>query len=313
MTRGRPGLVGVAALGALALGCLERNGLMVNPAAHPRGTGGAPVAGADPDRAGGRGGEGGAAGEGGQGGEGGEAGEGGAGDAGAGATEADGGGVQPGGGQPADAGPGPDIAASTVPDDRLASKASCPEDPALLLCLRFEKALLDESAPSAQLSGEPLVYEAGPTGMAVRGGAETLVRADSGVGSVGKAFTAEAWLRVDRFPAAGQRAGVIDKQLHFGLFVLPGGDVACSAYGATATAKGVVVLGEWLSAACSAEGNTLKVWINGISRDEAGYLLPLTLGPESVSIGCNQPKGDPLYGLIDNVRVWSRGGPAPPH
>jgi hypothetical protein len=195
---------------------------------------------------------------------------------------------------------------SPDPNAALARKGSCPDGEALLLCLSFEQQLIDEAMPSAQLTGEPLVYEAGPTGMAVRAGAETLVRADRGVGAVGKSFTAEAWMRVDRFPEAGQRAGVIDKQSHFGLFVQPGGDVTCAAYGATATARKAAAVGEWLSAACTADGNTLTIFINGVSRDEATFLLPLNLGPDALAIGSNQPAGDPIYGLIDNVRVWNR-------
>jgi hypothetical protein len=285
----------VVAIGALTLACLQREGLMVAPD-RARATGGTAGTRAS--------GSGGAAGQNAGQGQGEGEGEGEGGEAGGSAGGADG----TGGSQmaPADAGAPATDAGASASEEALARKASCPQDEDLRLCLRFEKTLEDESLPPAHLVGEPLVYEAGPTGMAVRAGAESLVRADKDLGTVGKDFTAEAWVRVDRFPEAGQRAGVIDKQLHFGLFILPGGDVACTAYGATATAKGALTQGQWAAAACRAQDGALTVWIDGVSRDQASFLIPLSLGPEKLSIGSNHPSGDPLYGLLDNVRVWTR-------
>jgi hypothetical protein len=126
-------------------------------------------------------------------------------------------------------------------------------------------------------------------------------------GLAGAAVTLEAWVQPEQLPAAGQRAGIIDRDGHYGLFLLPGGDVGCSRNGTMVTVPAGVRPGEWSSIACAASASEIAVWVNGARRG-AGPSADGAAGPASspVSVGSNSPSGDNLQGLIDNVRIWTR-------
>ena len=113
-------------------------------------------------------------------------------------------------------------------------------------------------------------------------------------------------MRPEGLPSGTQRAGVMDKQGHFGLFVLPGGDVVCYSQGAMATAPSAASAGQWVSASCTVGGGTVGVWINGVRRATArpGQRAP-PVGEPAIAVGSNSPTGDSFNGLLDNVRVWS--------
>ncbi len=201
----------------------------------------------------------------------------------------------------------PDTAIDTAPDRApdTGPVATCPGDSSLLLCLRFEGALVDESAPAATVTGSNLGYQSGTDSQAIRLASSSLLRAAAGWGSFASAFTLEVWIRPDRLPSSGDRMGLFDAEGRFGLFLLPGGGVSCSSPGGEAIAAGVVSAGRWSAVACTASGSTLTLWIDGQAEDQA-YFDGLSSGsPAALAIGGNLPSGDPFEGMIDNVRVWS--------
>jgi hypothetical protein len=206
----------------------------------------------------------------------------------------------------------PDRPADTAPDttpDRAPDTgpaASCPTgDPSLLLCLRFEGSLADESSPAATVTGSNITFESGIDTLAARLGTASLLRAAQGWGAVDTVFTLEAWIRPDRLPGAGDRMGIIDSEAHFGIFLLPGGTISCSSSGGEATASAAAAAGRWTAVACTASANTLVLWIDGVARDQAPMDGNSNGTPSTLGIGGNLPSGDPWEGLIDNVRVWS--------
>jgi hypothetical protein len=200
-----------------------------------------------------------------------------------------------------DAAPAVDTQPSTPPP----SMPACPTDPALLLCLDFEGAVRDMSEPPAPVTVRAVSFEAGPSGQAGRVSGDSQITLASGVGLGGGPFTVEAWLRPDSLPTGAGRAGVIDKQGHFGLFVLPGGNVTCYSQGAMATAAGVARAGQWLSATCTVGGGSVGIWINGVRRATAAQASGSPPGEPAIAVGSNSPTGDPFIGLLDNVRVWA--------
>ena len=190
------------------------------------------------------------------------------------------------------------------------NKGVCPTgDNALLLCLRFEGSLADESPPAANVSGN-VSYEAGVADLAARVGPASVIRASAGWGTVGNTFTLEAWVRPDRLPTGGQRMGVMDEETRFGMFILSGGTLACSSAGETVTVPGAVRVGQWSAVTCTTSANTIAAWVDGVQRNQ-GVLNGNPAGTANLAIGSNNPSGDAFEGLMDNVRVWNtvRTGP----
>ena len=201
-----------------------------------------------------------------------------------------------------------DTAVDTTPDRTpdTGPTASCPTDePSLRLCLRFEGSLVDESAPAATVTGNNVTFAPGIDQQAARLGTSSVLRAASGWGTLDTVFTLEAWIRPDRLPTGGERMGILDEDAHFGMFLLPGGEVRCSSSGGEAVASAAVAVGRWTAIACTASANNLVLWIDGVAQDQAQMDGNSNGTPTTLGIGGNLPSGDPLEGLIDNVRVWS--------
>jgi hypothetical protein len=204
----------------------------------------------------------------------------------------------------------PDVTVADTPMPGV--KGVCPtSESSLLLCLRFEGSLADESAPPANVTGNNLSYETGPSDLAVRVGTASVIRASQGWGNVGNTFTLEAWIRPDRLPTGSQRMGLLDEETHFGMFILPGGNLACYSAGATVSVPGAVRVGQWTAVTCTASSSTLVAWVDGLQRNQGSLDGNPAGGTVNLAIGSNNPSGDPFEGLMDNVRVWNtvRTGP----
>ena len=213
---------------------------------------------------------------------------------------------------------GPDRPPDTPPDtapDRAADTSlagACPTgNAALLICLSFEGSLVDPSEPRATVTGSNIAFEAGISDVAVRMGTSSVIRVGAGWGSIPGDFTLEAWVRPDRLPTGDQRMAVLDEESHFGLFVYPGGRVVCSSTGAEVEAQNAVAVGAWTGLACTASGDTLVLWVNGVARDQQQTDGMSNGGTSALGIGGNLPSGDPFEGSIDNVRVWNQTRTAP--
>ena len=184
----------------------------------------------------------------------------------------------------------------------------CQPQAELRLCLSFEGAVADLSSERLSLVARQVAFEPGPSGQAARLGAQSSLTISDGLGALtANQMTLEAWVRPERLPAGAERAGIIDRDGHYGLFLLAGGDVGCSVNGAAVIAQAGLRAGEWSSVACTVSGQSMSVWINGTRRAEAAAGAR-TMGPVSspISIGSNSPSGENLEGLLDNVRIWTR-------
>jgi hypothetical protein len=206
---------------------------------------------------------------------------------------------------PPDAAVSPDVGLPPPPDASVA----CPRgDPALVLCLAFEGQVVDESPGALAVDVRQVGFAPGLDGHAVALGEQSAISVAQKLALFDEPNkTLEAWVRPDRLPGVGQRAGVIDRDGHFGLFVLPGGDVTCSNGGVHVTAPAAVAAGSWTSLACTLTAARLALWIDGVSPASAavGLRLPGSLWA-SVSVGSNNPAGDHFIGQLDNVRIWTR-------
>jgi hypothetical protein len=176
-------------------------------------------------------------------------------------------------------------------------------DPSLVLCMRFEDDLTDEAhAQTPIVAGTP-TFITGKSGKAVLLGASTSIHIADNPAWTYTTLTYEAWIRPDAIPAAGARAGLLDKDNSFGVFLNPGGIVSCVLSG-TASAN-VAVQGQWVHIACVDDGTTTKLYADGIEKVSVSA-APLGTTTAVAAIGGNSPSGDPLTGAMDTLRVYAR-------
>jgi hypothetical protein len=118
-------------------------------------------------------------------------------------------------------------------------------------------------------------------------------------------ITIELWLRADEIPAAG-RAGLIDHNGQWGLFLAPAGQVRCVMPPVTATDL-VVQPGVWTHIACVYDLQTVQLYQDGIAAlNPPPGTTPINTAPaDGIHIGEDAPGGgDQLLGAVDDVRIW---------
>lgn len=203
--------------------------------------------------------------------------------------------------------PRPDAAAMpTRMDARPSQPNPCEEARGeLLACFTFDDTTDDDSDAPWTAIAPQASYNEGREGRALRAGAGRAVRVNAGRELELRTFTAEALVRLDRLPAPGARMGILDSETRFGLFVLPGGDLRCSAGGTEVVARAAITAGNWHRVGCRLAPAALALVVDGrvLQMAEArGNPGPTSL--TSFTIGGNDPAGDELEGLIDTTRIF---------
>jgi len=222
-----------------------------------------------------------------------------------------------------DAGPAPtdpvDAAAidGAVGDGAPAADASPPRfcdpaDPDLVACYEFEVAEhADQPFDQSQYHNHGRADGAGfrpgraGAGMAVVAGPAASIRVpDSRSLDVDTAMTIELWVFPDALPASGQRAGLVDNERQYGLFLQSSGQVRCSVGGREMFAL-TVPAGRWTHLACTYDGDTLALYQDGVlggSEPDSGNISGA--GTDGLTLGQNSPDGDHLQGALDQLRIW---------
>jgi hypothetical protein len=206
-----------------------------------------------------------------------------------------------------------DPAGMAAPDGELDASApdaapsvrACTEEADLVACYRFEALPpVDESihANHATASGVTLVPGVGGSAIAF-GDASSALVADSASLDVLQ-ITMEVWVLIDQLPAEPGRAGIVDNNGQYGLFLAPDGGVRCAL--ASATDIGLTLtVGVWTHVACTYDGATIRLYQDGIAGPTVTTANPMvTAGVDGMGLGQNVPSGDHLHGAIDNLRIW---------
>jgi hypothetical protein len=180
-----------------------------------------------------------------------------------------------------------------------------PSDSSLAACYSFEGSIVDGSANGNDPSTVTAAgYAAGVDGQALDLSAQSsVVVPDHASLNISKACTVELWFRMDQLPPSS-RWGLIDKHAGFGIFVNAVGQVDCFLYpyqGVT----GKISAGKWTHVACSGEGTTARLYVDGVLTDTQ-QITEISTGTNPMFIGANSPNGDQQFvGRIDNLRVWN--------
>ncbi len=178
-------------------------------------------------------------------------------------------------------------------------------NPSLVACYRFEGNAEDGSAYGNSGVAAAVTYQTGVSGQAVHtvSGSDIAVLERASLDCT-SAITIEVWVRPDSLPSTG-RAGIVDNDGQYGLFIHPGGEARCSAGGSWVVAAGAAVVGEWHHLACVYDGAAISLYRDGTPVASLGQTggIP-TGGTTGLRIGLNNPTGDPFSGLIDGLRIW---------
>jgi hypothetical protein len=213
--------------------------------------------------------------------------------------------TQPGELEAPDAAPAsPDAAPAPSPCDR--------PEPSLAACYRFEVLTApvqphDDSGNRNHGVATGVGFVAGRPGAGqamVTSAASSVRIPDSESLDPAAALTLEAWIRPTALPVSG-RAGLLDNNGQYGLFVASSGEVRC-AVGSNVLAGLHVQTGTWTHVACSFDGETIALFQDGrltVSADSDEKLI--TSRSDGLTLGHNSPDGDPFDGALDDVHIWS--------
>lgn len=203
--------------------------------------------------------------------------------------------------------PTPTSTPTTPPPTPGAEPASfCDKtDTKLILCLRFEGSIVDESSYAQRLDvgGSPAIV-AGARGSGVAMTATTTIHVPQSAPWSFTELTVEMWVRPSKLPS-GSRQGLMDKDSSFGFFVLSSsGEVECAMGGPQLRASALAV-DRWTHLACKNGGGRTILYVDGkeVANQGAGGL---SAGGSLTAVGGDSPNGAPFLGDIDSVRVFTR-------
>ena len=185
--------------------------------------------------------------------------------------------------------------------------ASLCADATLVACYEFENTVADGSPHHLDPDVATNVsYAPGEVGQALVVGTATEVDvADSPLFDVTQ-YTIEAWIQVSQLPDSSSRAGVLDCDQQYGMFVLPAGTLSCNANQVSISA-GQVVPGTWTHVACTDDGTEVRAYVGGVLVGELPESGIGSSGTTGITLGGNNPPGggQPLDGLLDELRLFS--------
>lgn len=193
-----------------------------------------------------------------------------------------------------DAGTLPLICDSTVLDQRA--------------CLTFDGNTADGSSYNNDVVANPQTFVTDRNGgMALVTTTGTMTAAATTSLDV-PTFTIKLWINANSIPTGGARAGLFDSSGRYRVFLESDGALRCAiSPGATfqvVTAPGQIATGAWRRVACTYDGATMSVFVDG---QLAGTQLLNATVPAAGSgfvVGHNSPSGENFDGAIDDLEVW---------
>lgn len=190
-----------------------------------------------------------------------------------------------------------------------ADRAFCDAtDPMLVGCYQFEHNLIDGSMYHNSGTTTAVSYATGKVGEGLFVGTTTGIDiADSPSFDVAD-LTIEAWIAPSLLPTDGNRAGILDCEGQYGLFLHPNGDLSCTA-GGSVTAQANIQPNHWTHVACTHANGTISIYADGTLVNSGGGAALPTANTSGITLGGNNPPGggSPLNGVLDQVRLFGVG------
>jgi len=175
-------------------------------------------------------------------------------------------------------------------------------DPDLLACVRFEDALVDDAVPAHPFRGTGHAFDSGRVGRALSHDAGDQVWMESVGDLPDLPFTFEVWMRPSAIPVSG-RMGAVDFDGSFGIFVYPGGHVACKS-AEEARSTGGATADIWTHVACIFEVDRVRTFLDGVEAASSFSSYGGGSSGADFRFGGNAPSGDDFRGLLDEARFF---------
>jgi hypothetical protein len=176
-------------------------------------------------------------------------------------------------------------------------------EPTLVGCWQFEGNTNDASGDNNNATAQNTTFGTGMVGMGLVTTANSLVTVPDNASLSPATLTVEAFVRPTMLPTGGARMGIFDNDGSYGLFILAN-SVSCSM--SVVAAGPALVVNQWTHVACTFDGTTTRLYINGVEAAMTAGGSALGAGNTNGSvIAGNSPNGDSLVGTIDQVRVWN--------
>lgn len=161
----------------------------------------------------------------------------------------------------------------------------------------------------ATTSGISIV--AGHDGNAVQTGSGATIAIGESESLDVSAITVEMWIYPTTLPAGSARAGLLDNDAQYAMFIYPDGVLSCTtgnACGAFQSPTGAVKLSQWQHVACANQGGNVTVYVDGTLVASGICSTPINkTATNGTRLGSNCPSGDPFTGRLDDVRIWNVG------
>lgn len=187
-------------------------------------------------------------------------------------------------------------------------------DPTQRLCLTFEGSVTDGTGGPLQIQTSNVDFDAGAVGMGSTLGLTSVIHVgENNAIDVTSGLTIEAFVRVTAPPSqTNQRAGVLDNNGQYSLWIDPEGRPYCTLPGSTASTTTPLPLNAWTHVACVFDGATYTLYVGGVEVGQVNRTAPVPAnGNDGLNVGqdCTDGGGaaDPLRGGIDELRLWSVG------
>jgi len=207
--------------------------------------------------------------------------------------------------------PDPAIDAAVDAAVDAAAAPPCPDDPDLVACYRCEAGETPQPYDGSRYrnhgaSSEVRFIAGHGVGTAMRFSPTASALVPDSASLDVTAITIELWLWVDALPPDGGRAGVLDDNGQYGLFLAPDGQLRCVIGGATDTGLQVPIA-QWTHVACTYDGVAIRLYQDGVAGTVLATSVAIpTAGIDGLGLGQNVPDGDHLNGAVDDVQVWRR-------
>lgn len=174
-------------------------------------------------------------------------------------------------------------------------------EPTLVGCWQFEGNTNDASGDGNNATATNTMFGTGNVGMGLVMNANSFVTVPDTASLSPPNVTVEAFVRPTMLPTG--RFGIFDNNNSYGLFI-NATNVQCIA--SVSVTAPMIQANVWTHVACTHDGTTARVYINGAEAAMMGGGNALGTGDTSGSvIGGNSPSGDSLVGTIDQLRIWN--------
>ena len=180
-------------------------------------------------------------------------------------------------------------------------------DPDLVLCVRCEDEVVDESVNAVPFHSDGISFRVGPVGQACSLGATSRWSAnDVSAFPSGGELTVELYASSDSFGVA-ERQGLIDLNGSWSIFVYPERMIRFDPDGSAEIFVALPPLpAVWTHLAMTVKDDVLTAYVNGIPVMMQRDAHTVNEG-EPLAIGENAPDGENQFlGAIDEIRVFSR-------